>query len=85
MLALCSLLSGAGRVPFGLSLSASSSLSSLRGVAAYHLFTGPDWPVREGTSFQETRDPVLLVSGKVVAHTRDTMRQTDKDKIEREK
>ncbi len=42
------------------------------GTAAYYLFTGPDWLlVREGTSFQETRDPVLLVSGKVGAHTRD--------------
>jgi hypothetical protein len=49
---------------------------SLRGTAAYHLFTGPDWPVREGTLFQETRDPVLLVSGKVGAHTRDN--ETDR-------
>ncbi len=52
------------------------SVFSLRGTAAYHLFTGPDWPVREGTSFQETRDPVLLVSGEVGAHTRDN--ETDR-------
>jgi hypothetical protein len=52
------------------------SVFSLRGTAAYHLFTGPDWPVREGTSFQETRDPVSLVSSKVGAHTRDN--ETDR-------
>ena len=31
----------------------------------YNARTGPDWPVREGPFVCETRDPVLLVSGRV--------------------
>ncbi len=73
---LLSLIWGGQRAVWLISLCLILSVFSLHGVAAYHPFTGPDWPIRERTSFQETRDLVLLVSGKVGAHTRDN--ETDR-------
>jgi hypothetical protein len=40
----------------------------------YNALTGPDWPVR-GFLVYETRDPVLLVSGRVGARPRAKTRQ----------
>ncbi len=70
-------LSGAGRVHLNLSLFASTSLSSLSTALPLIICSRVQagQPGR-GPRFRETRDPVLLVSGKVGAHTRDN--ETDR-------
>jgi hypothetical protein len=62
-----------GKFPFFLACLSSLAFSLLLIVLTHvsrhrlttHIRMGPDWPVRRGVLVYETRDPVLLVSGKV--------------------